>query len=62
MAVGTVAIFALGVAWLAIFLGDTDKAIASGLTPFLLGAAVKIALAAAVLPFAWRLLSGRSRT
>lgn len=62
MALGTAAIFALGVAWLAIFLGDADKAIASGLTPFLLGAAVKIALAAAVLPMAWRLLSGRIRT
>lgn len=59
MALGTVVIFVLGVAWLAIFLGDADKAIASGLTPFLLGAAVKIALAAAVLPIAWRLLSGR---
>lgn len=61
MALGTLVIFGLGVTWLAIFLGDADKAIASGLTPFLVGAAVKIALAAAVLPIAWRLLSGRIR-
>lgn len=61
MALGTIVIFGLGVAWLSIFLGDADKAIASGLTPFLVGAAVKIALAAAVLPIAWRLLSGRVR-
>lgn len=61
MALGTLVIFGLGVTWLAIFLGDADKAIASGLTPFLVGAAVKIALAAAVLPIAWHLLSGRIR-
>ena len=61
MALGTIVIFGLGVTWLAIFLGDADKAIASGLTPFLVGAAVKITLAAAVLPIAWRLISGRIR-
>lgn len=61
MALGTFVIFSLGVTWLAIFLGDADKAIASGLTPFLVGAAVKIALAAAVLPIAWRLLSRHVR-
>jgi biotin transport system substrate-specific component len=59
MALGTALIFLPGVTWLAIFLGDLDKAVASGLTPFLVGAAVKIALAAALLPFAWRLLAGR---
>lgn len=55
MVLGTTIIFGLGVTWLAIFLGDADKAIASGLTPFLVGAVVKIALAAVVLPFAWKL-------
>ncbi len=59
MTLGTALIFVPGVTWLAIFLGDFDKAVASGLTPFLVGAVVKIALAAALLPFAWRLLSGR---
>ena len=61
MTLGTAVIFGLGVTWLAIFLGDAGKAIAGGLTPFLVGAAVKIVLAAAVLPIAWRLLSGRVR-
>lgn len=61
MALGTAVIFGLGVTWLAVFLGDVDKAVASGLTPFLIGAAVKIALAAALLPVAWRLVPGRLR-
>jgi biotin transport system substrate-specific component len=55
MVLGTAIIFGLGVTWLAIFLGDANKAIAGGLTPFLVGAVVKIALAAVVLPFAWKL-------
>ena len=55
MALGTVVIFAFGVAWLSVLIG-VAKAIAGGLTPFLLGAAFKIALAAAVLPLAWRLV------
>ncbi len=57
MALGTAIIFGLGVSWLSVVLGDFDKAVGAGLTPFLVGAAVKIALAAAVLPFAWRLVS-----
>ena len=36
-------------------------AIAKGLMPFLLGDAIKLALAAALLPVAWRVLSGRVR-
>lgn len=55
MTAGTVLQLVPGVAWLATLIG-WDKAIAAGLTPFLAGAAVKIALAAAVLPLAWRML------
>ena len=56
MTVGTAVIFACGVPWLAVALGvGAGRAVALGLTPFLLGAAVKIALAMAVLPAAWRL-------
>lgn len=54
MVLGTIVIFGLGVTWLAIFLGDVNKAIAGGLTPFLVGAVVKITLAAVVLPIAWK--------
>ena len=58
MALGTAVIFGLGVAWLSTLIG-VEKAVAAGLTPFLVGAAFKIALAAAVLPFAWRLVGRR---
>jgi biotin transport system substrate-specific component len=55
MLLGSVAIYAVGVPWLAIsfFGGDIQPAIANGLTPFLLWDAVKLALAAAAFPAAW---------
>lgn len=65
MLLGTVVIFCFGVAWLTIFLANAKAlsldaafaaALANGVTPFLAGAAAKIALAAAVLPFAWSLV------
>jgi biotin transport system substrate-specific component len=55
MLIGTAIIFACGIAWLGTLIG-LRQAIGAGLVPFLLGEAVKIALAAAILPFAWRLL------
>jgi biotin transport system substrate-specific component len=55
MTCGTLVQLAPGVAWLAVLIG-WEKAIAAGLTPFLLGAVVKLALAAAVLPLAWRMV------
>jgi biotin transport system substrate-specific component len=55
MTAGTVLQLVPGVAWLATLIG-WDKAIAAGLTPFIVGAVVKIALAAAVLPLAWRMV------
>jgi biotin transport system substrate-specific component len=53
---GEVIIFALGVGWLAGgFPGlGLQKALADGLMPFLPAEALKIALACAVLPLAWR--------
>lgn len=51
--VGEILIFALGTGWLATLIGF-DKALSAGLVPFLPGEAVKIALACAVLPTAWR--------
>jgi biotin transport system substrate-specific component len=47
LVLGTVLPFVTGVAWLACQIGFA-RAIAGGLTPFLLGAAVKLALAFAV--------------
>jgi biotin transport system substrate-specific component len=58
MTIGTVLLFALGVGWLAILVG-WSKAIAGGLTPFLLGSVLKLALAAAVLPACWRAVESR---
>jgi len=59
MTLGTAIIFVPGVAWLAGLIG-MEKAIAGGLTPFILGSAFKIGLAAAVMPFAWSLVEARS--
>jgi biotin transport system substrate-specific component len=51
---GDLVIFALGVGWLASLIG-LEKAWAAGVLPFLPAEALKIALAVAVLPLAWRL-------
>lgn len=53
MALGSVTILTLGVAWLSTVIGF-DKAVAVGLLPFLTGDVLKTALAAATLPLAWR--------
>lgn len=59
MAIGTVLLFVPGVAWLAVLIGPT-KAVAAGLLPFVVGSLVKLALAAAVLPLAWRAVEARA--
>lgn len=55
MSIGTVLLFACGVGWLTVLIG-WQKAIAGGLTPFILGSVLKLALAAAVLPVSWKVL------
>lgn len=57
MVAANLVIYALGLAWLARFAPDLGTTLAWGLWPFLAGDAVKIALAAAVLPAAWRRLA-----
>ena len=47
MLVGLVALFALGTAWLAVFV-PAEKVFALGVLPFLLGEAVKVAVLAAL--------------
>lgn len=54
--VGTVIIYACGVAWLTILLGSFSKAIAAGLLPFLIGDAIKLVAAGLVLPVAWKVV------
>lgn len=55
MAVGEVAIYLLGLPWLALFIG-WSAAITAGLLPFIAGDVVKLLLAAATLPLGWRLI------
>lgn len=60
MAVGEVVMYGVGVAWLAVALHvSVGTAISLGLTPFLVGDAIKAVLAALLLPAAWRLAHTR---
>jgi biotin transport system substrate-specific component len=59
MVAGNLVIYAIGVPYLALALGiGLVEAIGVGMTPFLIGDALKILLAAGLLPAAWR-LAGR---
>ena len=58
MAIGNLIVYALGLAWLTIQIGLAD-AIKYGLTPFLVGDMLKIALGTCALPVAWRGISNR---
>ncbi len=57
---GDLVIFACGVVWLAALIG-IEKAWAAGVLQFLPAEALKIALAMAVLPLAWRLVGRAER-
>jgi biotin transport system substrate-specific component len=63
MVLGMAVIYALGIAWLSRFMGGTTLAetvqntLAAGMFPFLLGDLLKIGLAMAVLPAAWKLMA-----
>jgi biotin transport system substrate-specific component len=60
MVVGEVCIYGVGLTWLAVDLHvGAGKALALGFTPFVAGDAIKLALAAGLLPSAWWLV-GRS--
>ncbi|PWI45473.1 biotin transporter BioY [Streptomyces sp. ICBB 8177] len=62
MVLGEAIIYAVGVPYLAVAAHlSVNQAIAEGLTPFLLGDAVKAALAMGALPAAWKLLERRGR-
>ncbi|UGY91426.1 biotin transporter BioY [Streptomyces gobiensis] len=60
MAVGTAIIYAVGVPYLALATGmSLTQALAAGLVPFLIGDALKAALAMGALPAAWKLVGKR---
>lgn len=55
MLAGTACIYLLGVAWLSRFVGWSNV-LPTGVLPFLVGDAIKLAIAAVALPSSWRLL------
>ncbi|MCX4535104.1 biotin transporter BioY [Streptomyces sp. NPDC002596] len=60
MVLGSAIIYAIGVPYLALSTGmSASAAIAAGLVPFLLGDALKAALAMGALPTAWKLVGRR---
>ncbi|GLY05112.1 MULTISPECIES: biotin transporter BioY [Actinoplanes] len=60
MTAGSALIYLIGVPWLAFATGmDLPTAVMKGLTPYLIGDVLKTALAAALLPGAWMLVSRR---
>lgn len=60
MVLGNLAIYACGVAGLLLMTPyDFGTAIAKGVVPFLIGDTIKIAVAAALLPAAWKLVGAR---
>jgi biotin transport system substrate-specific component len=61
MAIGNVVIYLVGVPWLmAVAHLDLANGIAKGLTPFVLGDAIKLLLAAAAFPAAWWVVGRRA--
>ncbi len=60
MLLGNVVLYVPGLIWLGMLYGFDKPILAWGLTPFLLGDFVKLALAALILPAAWKLI-GRAR-
>ncbi|MEJ6398010.1 biotin transporter BioY [Yoonia sp. 208BN28-4] len=56
MLIGTALIYLPGLAWLYQFASGWEQTLAWGITPFLLGDAVKLALAALILPAVWKLI------
>lgn len=60
MLVGNALIYIPGLIWLGMLYGWDKPILQWGLTPFLLGDAIKLALAALILPLAWKLV-GRAR-
>ena len=60
MALGSLVIYAFGLPWLMATLHvGLSRGLALGVTPFLAGDAVKVALAAGLLPTTWRLTGRR---
>jgi biotin transport system substrate-specific component len=60
MFLGNVVIYAVGLPWLKVVTGmSVEETVANGLTPFLLGDALKLALAAVLFPATWWIVGRR---
>ncbi len=60
MLIGLAVIFIGGVSWLAVLTGSLSSALTTGLLPFVALDVVKVAVAAAILPQAWKLVGRQS--
>ena len=61
MIIGEIAIYTVGVPWLAYAAHmSPETAVATGLTPFVVGDALKLAIAAGIFPIAWWLVGRRA--
>ena len=56
MVIGNIVIYAFGVTYLSSIVGGFDKAIQFGLAPFIYGDLLKIVIATAAIPLAWKYL------
>ncbi len=61
MTLGNLVIYGVGAVWLAVFVGGLSRAWSLGVLPFLPGDAIKIILAAVLLPGGWKLLGMRGQ-
>jgi biotin transport system substrate-specific component len=61
MTLGNLVIYGVGAVWLAVFVGGLSRGWSLGVVPFLPGDAIKIVLAAVLLPGGWKLLGMRGR-
>ena len=60
MVIGNLVIYMFGASWLASFIG-VEKALAAGVLPFLYGDAVKLVVAAGLMPVAWRMVKATQK-
>jgi biotin transport system substrate-specific component len=61
MLIGTITTFAFGLVWLHQYTGQSwDWTIKAGLTPFIVGEVLKIAIAGTSLPVVWRFLNRKN--
>lgn len=61
MALGSLLILVLGASWLSLFVGSFTAAFTQGVAPFVIGEAIKMLLASALLPAGWKLLGRNTR-